>query len=178
MSKKPENYVGAVFDNPNTAHAAVTAMIDHNFMMDQVSILHRAGGQGDDVLGLAYSNEKQRFKIWGAEGALWGALGGLLAGAAGLVLLPGIGPVLIAGPLVDILAGAAVGTGLMTSGAAASHLTIAMRRMGIPEEKLNVLHQAIMNEKTVVIMHCGYDDPEIWHQRMTTEGAAPVFTMP
>ncbi len=181
MTKKPENIIGAVFENPDHAHAVVEDMIKHNFPMDQVSILHKAGGQGDDFLGIAYTSEKQRFKVWGAQGALWGSLGGLLAGAAGMLLLPGIGPVLIAGPLMDVMAGiagAVVGAGLMTTGAVATHLTIAMRRLGIPEDELNVLHQAIMDGKTVLLMHCGYDDPEVWHKRMTWEGAEPVFVMP
>ena len=124
MTKKAEHFVGAVFDNPDNAHAVVEEMIKHDFPMDQVSILHKAGGQGDDVLGIAYTDEKERFKVWGAEGALWGSLGGLLAGAAGLFLLPGIGPVFIAGPLINVLAGGTIGAGLMTTGAAATHLTI------------------------------------------------------
>ena len=178
MTKKPKNFVGAVFANPDNAEAVVEDMIKHDFPMDRVSILHKAGGQGDDVLGIAYGDEKERFKVWGAEGALWGSLGGLLAGAAGLFLLPGIGPILIAGPLIDALAGGALGAGVMTTGAAITHLTIALRRAGIPEDKLAILHQAIMDGKTVLIMHCGNDDPEAWHQRLVWTGADPVFTMP
>ncbi len=98
MNKQTNHFVGAVFDDPKHAKATVEEMIEHNFPMDQVSILHRAGGSGDDFLGIVYSNEKERLKVWGTQGALWGSLGGLLAGASGLLLLPGIGPVLIAGP--------------------------------------------------------------------------------
>jgi len=178
MNKQINHFVGAVFDNPDNAHATVEEMIKHNFPMDQVSVLHRAGGVGDDFLGIIYSGEKERFKVWGTQGALWGSLGGLLAGAAGLLLLPGIGPVLVAGPLIDAIIGAAVGAGLMTAGAAATHLTIALRRIGIPEEKLNVLHQAVMDGKTLVLIHCGSDDPEVWRRRLTLTGANPVFSMP
>jgi hypothetical protein len=178
MTKQSDIVVGAVFEDPDNAHAVVEEMIKHDFPMDQVSVLHKAGGQGDDFLGIAYTNEKERFKVWGAKGALWGSLGGLLAGAAGLFLLPGIGPVLIAGPLIDAIAGAAIGAGLMTTGAAVTHLTIALRRLGIPEDKLTILHQAVMDGKTVLLMHCGYDDPEVWRQRLAWTGADPVFTIP
>lgn len=178
MTKHTERLVGAVFDHPDDARTLVDGMIKNDFPMDQVSILHKAGGQGDDFLGIAYTNEKERFKVWGAQGALWGSLGGLLAGAAGLLLLPGIGPVLIAGPLIDVIAGAAAGAGLMTAGVAATHLTIALRRIGIPEDKLEVLHQAVMDGKTVVLIHCGNDDPEVWRQRLAWKGAKPVFSMP
>ena len=146
--------------------------------MDQLSILHKAGGSGDDFLGIAYSDEKQRFRVWGVEGALWGSLGGLLAGAAGLLLLPGIGPVFIAGPLIDAIAGAAVGAGLMTAGAAVTRLTIALRRYGLPEDKLEVLHQAVMDGKTVLLLHCGQEKPDVLRQRLLWKGADPVLNMP
>jgi hypothetical protein len=178
MNKQTNHFVGAVFDNPKHAKATVEEMIEHNFPMDQVSILHRAGGSGDDFLGIVYSNEKERLKVWGTQGALWGSLGGLLAGASGLLLLPGIGPLLIAGPLIDAIAGAAIGAGLMTAGAAATHLTIALRRLGIPEDKLQILHQAVMDGKTLVLIHCGSDDPEFWRRRLAWKGADPVLTMP
>ena len=178
MKKQTKNFVGAVFANADDAHAVVEEMIFHGFIMDQVSILYKAGGQGDDFLGIAYSDEKERFSVWGTQGALWGSVGGLLASAAGLMLLPGIGPVFIAGPLIDAVAGAAVGAGIMTTGAAATHLTIAMRRIGIPPDKLELLHQAIMDGDTVLLMHCGFDDPELWRQRLKWKGADPVFAMP
>ncbi len=178
MTKHTEHYIGAVFENPDNAHAVVEEMIKHSFPMDQVSILHKAGGQGDDVLGISYTNEKERFKMWGLEGALWGSLGGFLAGAAGFFLLPGIGPVFIAGPLIDALARGAIGAGVMETGAAASHLTIALRRTGIPEDKLAILHGAVMDGKIVLLMHCGNYDPNVWHQRIAQAGADPVITMP
>lgn len=178
MTQHPNNYVGAVFANREDAKTVVEGMIKQDFPMDQVSILHKAGGLGDDFLGIAYTNEKERFKVWGAAGAFWGSLCGLLAGAAGMLLLPGIGPVLIAGPLLEAIVGAAVGAGLMTTGAAVTHLSIALRRLGLPDDKLAILHQAVMDGKTVMLMHCGADDPVVWRQRLTWVGADPVLIMP
>ncbi|HEC19532.1 MAG TPA: hypothetical protein ENI97_09320 [Gammaproteobacteria bacterium] len=178
MSGKTQKYVGAVFDNPDDAHAVVEEMIKEDFPMDQVSVLHKAGGEGDDFLGIAYQNEKERFQVWGAGGALAGALGGLLAGAGGLMLIPGIGPVLVAGPIINAIVGAVAGAGLMTAGAAASHLTIALRRMEIPEDKLELLHQAVMDGKTVILMNVGNDDPQEWRSRLQWKGADPVLVMP
>ena len=178
MNMHTAHYIGAIFDNSHKARNMVEEMIVHNFPMDQVSLLNKAGGLGDDFLGIIYTNEKERFKVWGAGGALWGSLGGLLAGAAGLLLLPGIGSVFIAGPLIDAIVGAAIGAGLMTTGAAVTHLTIALRRMGIPEDKLQTLHQAVMDGKTLVLVNCGQDDPVFWRQRLSWSGANPVYTMP
>lgn len=178
MGGPSHHLVVAVFDDADNAHAQVEEMIRHDFSMDQVSILHRAGGEGDDFLGIAYSNEKERFKIWGVGGALWGSLAGLLVGTVGLFTLPGVGPLFIAGPLIDAITGAAVGAGLMTAGAAATHLSIALHRLGIPADKLEILHAAIMEGKTVLLMHCGHDDPETWRRRQSWTGANPVFTLP
>ena len=178
MTTQIQHFVGAVFDNPDDTKVLVEQMIKRDFPIDQVSILHKACGLGDDILGIAYTNEKKRFKVWGAQGTLWSSLGGLYIGTAGLFLLPSIGPVLLAGPVIDTIVDAAVGAERMTTGAESTHLTIALRRIGIPEDKLELLHQAVIDGKTVLLMHCGNDDPEAWHQRMVWKGAAPVFTLP
>jgi len=178
MNKQTHQFVAAVFDNTDDANTVVEEMIQHDFPMDQLSILHKAGGQGDDFLGIAYHDEKERFKVWGTQGALWGSLAGLVAGAAGMFLLPGVGPILIAGPLIDAITGAAIGAGLMTAGVTATHLGIAFQRIGIPESKLETLHQAIMDGKVVLLMHCGNDDPKLWRQRLNWTGADDVFIMP
>lgn len=178
MTTRSGRFVGAVFEKADDAYAVVERMIEQQFPMDQISVLQKAQGQGDDFLGIAYANEKERFKVWGTQGALWGSLGGLLAGAAGLLLLPGVGPLLVAGPLIEAIAGAAVGAGLAATGAAATHLTIALRRIGIPEKNLDLLHDAVMNGKTVVLVHCGDEDPEALRRRLAWKGADPVLTLP
>lgn len=178
MTETQKHFIGAVFENPDQAHALVEQMIRADFPMDQVSVLHRAGGEGDDFLGIAYMDEKERFKVWGAGGAMAGALGGLLAGAGGLMLIPGIGPLLVAGPIINTIAGAMAGAGLMTAGAAATHLTIALHRMGIPEDKIDALHQAVMDGKTVVLIDVDPHESQKWLERLSWNGADPVLTMP
>ncbi len=168
------NLIAAVFDDPDSAKVLVERLIEEDFPMDQISLLHRAGGEGDDFLGIAYNDERERIKVWGKYGALWGAVGGLLVGASGLLLIPGVGPLLVAGPLLDIIAGATIGTGVMAGAAVVTRLTIALRRMGMPEDKLELLHQAIMDGKTVLILHCGADDPVMWQQRIKWHGAESV----
>ena len=134
------NLIAAVFDDPDSARVLVERLIEEDFPMDQISLLHRAGGEGDDFLGIAYTDERERIKVWGKYGALWGAVGGLLAGATGLLLIPGVGALLVVGPLLDIIAGATIGTGVMAGAAVVTRLTIALRRMGMPEDKLEALH--------------------------------------
>ena len=70
------------------------------------------------------------------------------------------------------------GAGLMLGAAAVTRVTIALHRAGIPESKLDALHQAIMDGRTLLILHCGADDPKTWRQRLRWQGADPVLTLP
>ncbi len=172
-----ERLVAAVFASNEDATRVVEELIEQDFPMDKLSLLHRAGGSGDDFLGVVYSDEKERLKVWGEQGAFWGALGGLLAGASGLLVIPGIGPILAAGPLIEMLVGAATGAGLMAGAAAVTHLSTALRRAGIPEDKLDELHQSIMDGKTLLLLHLGDDDPHKWVQKLRWKGADPVMAL-
>ncbi len=142
--------------------------------MDKISILRRASGQGDDFLGVSYASERERIKFWGEQGAVWGALGGLLAGAMGLFVVPGVGPLLVLGPFVDLIAGAVAGSGLMTGAALVTHLTIALRRMGIPEEDLEYLHQSVMDGRTLLLLQYGKKDETDWRHIVNRGGARSV----
>ena len=58
--------IAAVFDNPGRAQVLVERLIEEDFPMDQISLLHHAGGEGDDFLGIAYTDEWERIKWYGA----------------------------------------------------------------------------------------------------------------
>ena len=57
----------------------------------------------EDVVG--FYNTGDRMMYWGKMGAFWGGLWGMLFGAAFLVI-PGIGPIIAAGPIVAWIIGA------------------------------------------------------------------------
>jgi len=73
-------------------------------------------------------NTRERMMDWGKHGAFWGGLWGMMFGSAlfvvgsALFVLPGIGPLLVIGPLaawvVGILGGAIIAGGLSTLAAA------------------------------------------------------------
>ncbi|MFC1774582.1 hypothetical protein ACFL3A_14735 [Pseudomonadota bacterium] len=173
-----EPLIAALFSSPEPATRVVEQLIKHDFPMDQISLLHHAGGHGDDFLGIAYSDEEERVRVWSEQGALWGSLAGLLAGASGLLVVPGIGPLLAAGPVINAIAGAVLGAGVMAGSALATRLGIALHRLGIPEEKLEELHQAILDGKILLLIHCGNDDPQVWRQRLLWQGAESVTVLP
>ena len=173
-----EPLIAALFDSPDSATRVVEQLIEHDFPMDQVSLLHRAGGHGDDFLGIGYGDEAERIRVWSEQGALWGSLAGLLAGASGLLIVPGVGALLAAGPVINAIAGAVLGAGVMAGSALATRLGIALHRLGIPEQKLDLLHQAIMNGETLLLIHCGHEDPQALKQQLLWQGADSVSVLP
>jgi len=78
--------------------------------MTKLSIVSKDHETNQHVVG--DYNIGDRMKKWGKLGAFWGGLWGLLVGAAFFVI-PGIGLILVAGPLVawivSALEGAVVG---------------------------------------------------------------------
>ena len=78
--------------------------------MKSLSIAARNTHTDEHVVG--YYNAGDRMKYWGKMGAFWGGFWGLLFGSA-MFAIPGLGPFLVAGPLVawivGVLRGAVVG---------------------------------------------------------------------
>ncbi len=171
-----------IFDDREKARRIVERLIDEGFPMDQLSVLGRAGGSGDDILGVSYHDTGERMKVWGEQGAFWGALWGLLAGATGMFVLPGLGPLLAAGPIVEALAGAIAGAvvtgGAMAGAAALSQLASALHRIGMPEEEVKRVETAIEEGRQVVILHTTTDETEKWDRLLRWAGADPVLHLP
>ena len=167
--------VVGVFADEGTATRCVEHLVDEDFPMDQMSLLHRGGGMGDSPLGIVYGGPGERVKVWGEQGVLWGALGGLLAGLSGLFLVPGIGAVFAAGPIVEALVGAIVGGTTLAGAAALTSITIALRRMGVPAEKLTLLHNAIDEGRYVVMLHTDAAQSATLAERLGSAGAENVF---
>jgi hypothetical protein len=118
--------VVAVFDDRTDAQDAINALRDAGFMADNISILAR---DRDEAGRLA---EDTGASV--AAGAATGALaGGLLGGVAGWLVgigalaIPGVGPIIAAGPLAAAIGGAAIGA---TGGGIIGALT----GVGVPEE--------------------------------------------
>ncbi len=159
-----ESLLVAVYDTEGAAQRAVATLNEKGCAMDMLSVLGRVHPSGDDVLGIYHMGVGSRMKAWAKQGALWGALWGMVTGAAALIVVPGLGPVLAAGPIVEAIIsvmsggvlGAAVGGTLggaaMTGAAAATHLSAVMHRMGIPHERLEQLHSAIEQGHYVLLL--------------------------
>src|SRR5271156_4406420 len=100
MSK---NSVVAIFDQHTQAEVAVKELQQDGFDMKGLSIVGQDYHTDEHVVG--YYTTGDRMKYWGKVGAFWGGFGGLLVGSA-FFLVPGLGPILAAGPVIGwIVAG-------------------------------------------------------------------------
>jgi hypothetical protein len=89
-----------IFANHWDAENAVKELQRAGFEMKKLSIIGKDYETEEHAVG--YYNTGDRMRYWGKMGAFWGAVWGWFIGAA-VFLIPGIGPVLVGGPLVAIL---------------------------------------------------------------------------
>lgn len=145
MNKK--NAVVAIYKSHGEAEAAVKELQQSGFDMKQLSIVGSNYHSDEDVVGCY--NTGDRMKYWGEIGALWGGIWGMLIGSA-FFLIPGIGPLLVAGPLVSCVVGALEGA-VVVGGLSA--IGAGLYSMGIPKDSILEYETALKSGKYVVIAH-------------------------
>src|SRR5208283_2364815 len=145
MSEK--NSVVAIFETHNQAEDPVRELQKAGFDMKKLSIIGKDYHTDEHVVG--YYNTGDRMMYWGKLGAFWGGFWALLFGSA-FFWVPGIGQVLVAGPLVTYIVGALEGaaiTGSMTA------IGAGLYSIGIPKDSIVQYETALKANKFVVIAH-------------------------
>ncbi len=172
----------ALADSNECAQSALRKVMENDYPMDRVSLLGRASSSGDDPIGIYYGSAGDRMKGWGKLGAFWGGLWGLLSGAVGIFLLPGLGPVMAAGPLVESLTGAAAGAGVgggaMAGAGGLSYFTVAVHRLGIPEEEIERIESHVQNNGYVLMLLVAEDEVRTWRNVLEDAAVREVSVYP
>ena len=125
-----ENSVVAVYRTHVEADAAVKELQRDGVDMHALSIVGKGYHTDEHVMG--YYNTGDRMKYWGKIGAFWGGFWGLLFGSA-FFMIPGLGPILAAGPVVAWIVGALEGAALVGG---MSALGAGLYSIGIPRTAL------------------------------------------
>ena len=168
----------AVYSDLDNAQSVVKRLLDLDCQMDLISVLGRMRAVGDDSLGIYHLDVGERMKAWGKQGVLWGGLWGFLVGA-GLFMIPGVGAVAAAGYIVEaIVGGAAVGAGAMAGAAALSQLAVAFHRAGIPEEKIQALHQAIEDGHYLLMVRGAESEVGKWKAVLASGDPLGIHDLP
>jgi uncharacterized membrane protein len=152
MPNISQNMAVAIYPTHQEAETAVKKLQSSGFDMRKLSIVGKDYQTEQHVVG--FYNMGDRMKAWGRLGAFWGGMWGLLFGAA-FFLIPGIGPVLMAGPLVaaivSALEGAAVVGGLSALGGA-------LVSVGIPRDSAVAYETELEVGKFLLIVHGTQED--------------------
>lgn len=162
------NAVVGVYNSHTDAEAAVKALQQAGLDMQKLSIVGKGHQTEAHVIG--YYNAGDRMQFWGIGGAFWGWLCGLLGGAA-LLVIPGLGPVIVFGPLVGglvgVLGGAVVGSGLSVLGAA-------LYGLGLPKDSIVAYETALKSDKFLVMAYGTADEIAMATRSLETTGAAYI----
>ncbi len=146
------NAVVAIFQSHAEAEAAVKELQKAGFDLKKLSIVGKDYHSEEHVVG--YYNIGDRMIMWGKTGAFWGGLWGLLFGSA-LFWIPGVGPILMAGPLVSWIVGALEGA-VVVGGLSA--IGAGLYSVGIPKDSILRYETALKAGKFVLIAHGSMDD--------------------
>ena len=141
------NSVVATFKTHSQAEEAVKQLQHSGFDMKLLSIIGKGYHTQENVVG--YYNVGDRMLYWGTQGAFWGGFWGLLFGS-GMFLVPGIGPVLVAGPFVAAIVGA-VETAAVAGGFGA--LGAALMSIGIPNNSIVSYEASIKSGEFLMVVH-------------------------
>jgi hypothetical protein len=137
--------VVATFNTHPEAEEGVKRLLKAGFDSKKLSIVGKDYHSEENVIG--YYNTGDRIKYWGKQGAFWGGLWGLLFGSA-FFFIPGIGPIVVGGPLVSwiigVLEGATIVGGLSAIGAA-------LYSIGIPKDSVVKYEASLKSNKFLVV---------------------------
>lgn len=139
-----------------------------NFNIKKLAIVGQGYQTEDQVVG--YYTTGDRMKHWGKTGAFWGGLWGMLVGSA-FFLIPGVGPVLVAGSavawIVAALEGALVVGGLSALGAG-------LFSIGIPKDSALNYESSIKAGKFLLIAHGTAEEAEAARRILANTSAEEV----
>jgi uncharacterized membrane protein len=152
VTMQQKNAVIGIYETHEKAEEAVKELDKSGFDMKKLSIVGKDYHTDKHVVG--YYNAGDRMKYWGKMGAFWGGIWGMLFGSA-FFWVPGVGPLLVGGPLVSWILGAlesaAIVGGLSAVGAG-------LYSIGIPKDSVIQYETALKADKFLVVGHGTRDE--------------------
>ncbi|MEO8340939.1 MAG: general stress protein [Nitrospirota bacterium] len=164
------NAVVAVYNSHTEAEAAINELKRAAFNITKLSIVGKDYHTDEHVVG--YYNAGDRMKYWGKLGALWGSIFGWFIGA-GFFAIPGIGPVLVAGPLLGWVLGALEGAAI-TGGMTA--IGAGLFSLGIPKDSVLNYETALKSNKFILVAHGTAEEAAQARKILQTTGPHSIET--
>ncbi|WNS45506.1 general stress protein [Paenibacillus sp. MMS20-IR301] len=133
-----------VFDTEQEATRAIEDLQRQGFSNDDISVITRDRDDLKNISADTGTMAPEGVATGAATGGVVGGITGLLAGI-GALAIPGIGPILAAGPIVATLTGAALGAG-------AGGLVGGLIGLGIPEDEARDYEGYVDSGKILVLV--------------------------
>ncbi|WP_217594011.1 general stress protein [Cohnella sp. GbtcB17] len=136
--------VVGTFRNEQDVIGAIEALKAAGWSKDDISVVSHKREAVHHVDTVTGTNSAEGMVTGGVAGAFLGGTAGLLA-TAGLLFIPGLGPLLAAGPIATVIAGAAVGgsTGTLIGG---------LVGLGIPDREAEIYKTLVEQDHLLVIV--------------------------
>jgi uncharacterized membrane protein len=160
------NSVVAMFDRHPQAEEAVKQLQEAGFDMQKLSIVGKEYHTEENVVG--YYTTGERMKHWGRNGAFWGGIWGLLFGSA-FFMIPGIGPLVVAGPIVGWVVGALEGAAIVGG---LSAIGAGLYSIGIPKNSILQYETSLKAGKFMLVIHGTQDEVIRAKAILSTSGAS------
>lgn len=138
-----------VFSTEEEAVSAINSLRDKGYDSDDISVIARAKEDRRHIEDETGTKAGEGAAAGAATGGVLGGVSGLLAGL-GALAIPGIGPIVAAGPIAATLGGAAVGAG-------AGGLVGALVGMGISEDEAEEYQNHVESGKILVLVDADAD---------------------
>jgi len=142
-----KNVLIGVFSSHVDAEKAVKVLSDSAFDMTKLSIIGKDYHPTEHVVG--FYNAGDRVASWGKCGAFWGFIWGLIC-CSGLFFIPGVGTVMVGGPIVSLLVSALEGA-VIVGGLSA--LGAALYSIGVPKHSILKYEKELQADKFLLVVH-------------------------
>ncbi|MEO8494328.1 MAG: general stress protein [Planctomycetota bacterium] len=158
----------AVIDEHQQVKSALEGLVASGFNAGQISVVGKDHPDDKHIHGYVTTGEQMKF--WGSQGAFWGGMMGMLAGT-GFLFVPGIGPLIVAGPLVSVIVGGLEGAvGL----AGIEALFAGLVHLGFSKDGLAHFEKELQAGKSLVLVHGDADEAVRAKEVLSSAGFAVV----
>jgi len=147
-----ENSPTYIFNTHVEAEEAIRSLSRSGFDMQKLSLIGKGYHSEEHPVGFYTTGDK--IKAWGKSGAFWGGIWGLLIAPA-VFLIPGLGLLAMAGPIVPTLVGGLEGAVLVGGFSA---LGAALTQIGVSENQVIKYESALKVDKYVLVIHGDAED--------------------
>ncbi len=162
------NAVVRVYDPHIETKLTIKELQRSGFDLNKLSIVGKDYHTEEHVI--AYYNAGDRMKVWGEMASFCSGLSGLLFGL-GFFFIPGMGPVIVFGPLVRWIVRALKGAVRVGE---LSALGAGLHSIGVPKNSIMEYERALRFEKFRIIAHGTSDEIAKARSILDTPGRAQI----